>query len=236
MGETALDRLIRGVSPYLDALLDLVYPRHCAGCGQPGEVFCLNCQSRLHPFKPFRCQSCGRKLHGKGIYCGSCRAAESGIPVASFAAYRAPLKGALLSLKYRPDRKLAQLMSAWLAARWRMSGWPASLVIPVPLSAERQKDRGFNQAELIAAGLAQRLNLPCATALQRTRDTGSQVGLSQRQRHRNVLGAFKANADLVRGQQVVLVDDLVTTGATMHACAQALKGAGHIVGLTVAKA
>ncbi len=100
-------------------------------------------------------------------------------------------------------------------------------MVPVPLSEERYHERGYNQASLLAKPLAARLSLTFNPyALKRIRHTASQVGLSAHERHQNVIGAFEAETDLVRGKSLLIVDDVMTTGATMKACAQALKKAG----------
>ncbi len=146
---------------------------------------------------------------------------------------------ALVALKYRPNRRLAAVMAAWLEASFYQAGWEASLVVPVPLSQRRRNRRGYNQAELLADEFARRLHLPLEhRSLQRIRDTRTQVGLVPDERWRNVQGAFRATGSVLAGQVVVLIDDLYTTGATLSACAQALHEAGveRVHGLTVARA
>jgi len=113
------------------------------------------------------------------------------------------------------------------------------MILAVPLGKKRLKQRGYNQAELIAHGLAQEMQIPILNKiLSRTRETRSQVGLDSTSRFRNVQGAFHANPKVVKGQIVFLVDDLLTTGATLVACTRALMTAGvkKVYGLTVARA
>ncbi len=113
------------------------------------------------------------------------------------------------------------------------------IVIPVPLSRNKFNRRGYNQVELIASGVARKLGWPFqASALCRIKDTRSQVGLSADARRRNVHGAFEASSKKVRGKDIILIDDLFTTGATLLACTQALlgAGAGKVFALTVARA
>jgi len=112
-------------------------------------------------------------------------------------------------------------------------------VVPVPLSKERRRRRGYNQMDLVAKALAGLLGLPCKTdALSRVRDTRSQVGLDAVARHRNVQDAFLARREAVQGSVILLVDDLFTTGATLAACAAALReaGSGEVYALTVGRA
>lgn len=171
--------------------------------------------------------------------CPDCRQSPPRLVSRSYAWYRPPLDGAILHLKYRPDRRLADVMAGWLAEVIRRSGWQADLITSVPLSWRRQKHRGYNQAELLAAALGNRTGLPTyPDALIRRRETGTQVGLGPGERKENVAGAFDAIGGLVRQKTVVVVDDLYTTGSTLDACADSLidAGASRVYGLTVARA
>lgn len=117
--------------------------------------------------------------------------------------------------------------------------WPIDVVMPVPLSIARQKQRGYNQAALLARPLAFATGYAYRPkAIQRVRDTVTQVGLSLEQRRHNVVGAFQARSEIVAGKTVLLVDDVATTGATLDACADALllQGANEVYCLTVARA
>ncbi|MFP3855406.1 MAG: double zinc ribbon domain-containing protein [Anaerolineales bacterium] len=237
MGETSLKRAREWIDPLLGSLLDLLFPRRCAGCGRPGEVWCLRCQSQLEIFPQARCQHCGRNTRGMGVYCGPCLEALAHPPILSYARYRQPLRRALLSLKYRADMELAGIMAGWLRELWLGSGWEATMVVPVPLSPKRYRKRGYNQADLLASALAELIGIEHRTdVLWRSRETGSQVGLDYQQRWRNVAGAFQANAEKTAGDRVLLVDDLYTTGSTLTACAEAFTNADDVFGITVAKA
>ena len=159
--------------------------------------------------------------------------------VRSLSAFDGPLRNAIHQLKYYQDQPLAQALGEALQDYWRLLRWPRALVVPVPLSRERLAHRGYNQAELLADVLAGSAGLPVAPgALRRRRDTPSQVGLSANERWNNMIGAFEARPSLVRGQPILLIDDVFTTGATLQACAQALllEGAGQVYGLTAARA
>lgn len=157
----------------------------------------------------------------------------------SYAWYRPPLVRAVLALKYRPDRRLARRMAGWLEEICRREQWRPDTLVPVPLSPQRQLQRGYNQAGLVASALAELLAVPLASeGLVRLRETRSQVGLDASQRADNVRGAFFADRAGVEGRAVLLVDDLFTTGATLAACAEALWDAGavQVVAVTVARA
>ncbi len=146
---------------------------------------------------------------------------------------------AILQLKYRPNRRLAGVMGGWLAELYRQEAWQATLVLPVPLARGRQRQRGYNQASLVASALAELLALPMEEGgLRRVRETPSQVGLDPAGRLHNVEGAFEADPAVVHNQSLLLVDDLYTTGATLAACAQAAlqAGARRVYALTVARA
>ena len=129
-------------------------------------------------------------------------------------------------------------MAGWLADLAQEEGWRPGVVLPVPLGARRARGRGYNQVALVAKALAERL---CAVhlpeALIRTRETRSQVGLNPSQRRRNVAGAFHARRDQVAGRGVLVVDDLITSGATLVACAQALReaSADRVLGASLAR-
>jgi ComF family protein len=168
----------------------------------------------------------------------SCRQSFT-FPVRSFARYRGPMVRALLHLKSRPNRQLAVVVGAWLAGIVQREAWPTTLIVPVPLGPDRHRRRGYNQAGLIAASLAAKLDLPSSeAALNRIRETRSQVGLDGVARQQNVAGAFQAQAEILGGSLVCLVDDLCTTGATLMACGQAClqAHARRVYGLTVARA
>jgi ComF family protein len=159
--------------------------------------------------------------------------------VCAFGVYAPPLDKALTHLKYRPDLDLAAHFGAWLAHTYRQAGWPAACIVPVPLGARRQKQRGYNQVALMAEALGAQLKMPVLPrALFRIRETDSQVGLVPEERRKNVAGAFRADPEQVLDLSPLLVDDVYTTGATLAACASALRDAGvrHVFGLTVARA
>jgi competence protein ComFC len=141
-------------------------------------------------------------------------------------------------LKYRRDLGLGEVLSGPLIQMLDESTWPLDLIIPVPLGVARLKERGYNQSGLIARPLARETGLRYSPrALARVRETRSQVGLSLDQRKENVRGAFQASSNLVAGKNVLIVDDVMTTGSTLEACAVALLQAGamQVYGLTLAR-
>lgn len=208
------------------ALLELVYPPRCAACGEPArrEPFCELCAGAVDAVPP-GCARCG--LPGPEALCGACRAAPPAFDaVRAGGLFGGPLADAVHALKYGGRPALARPLGAWLAARAPVP--EGALVVSVPLARGRRVERGYDQASLLADALARASGRRAARArraLRRVRETPPQVGRSREERARNVAGAFEATA-AVAGRDVILVDDVVTTGATADAAAAALRRAG----------
>lgn len=223
---------------WLTAGLDLLFPIHCAGCGTAGAVWCDECTRQLERIRAPLCRNCGLGL-GRLRLCPACQRRKPHLQVRSYARYSGRLISALLHLKYRPNQRLAAQMGSWLAPIVRQENWPASQVVPVPLAKRRKRQRGFNQARLLSERLARRLGTVHRPGkLRRVEETRSQVGLAPSERWNNVRLAFRAEPDSFAGERVLLVDDLMTTGATLSACAHALREAGalQVWGVTVGRA
>ena len=153
--------------------------------------------------------------------------------------FEGPLQKAIHHLKYRNDYILADSLAVRLPLVGPDPAAPGTLVVPVPLAAERLRERGYNQAGLLARTFAELHGLPWApSAARRVRHTASQIGLSPAERRANVAGAFAADPLIVQGLPIILVDDVCTTGATLAACAESLVSAGAttVWGLTLARA
>jgi ComF family protein len=220
------------------AAVDLVFTPNCAACQKPGDRLCGACQAAIQRLGPDVCPVCGYPAAG-----GPCRSGAHGktplVGLRSAARYGGPLQPALHRLKYKRDIILADTLARELAEAWRAYALPAWTVMPVPLSAERLRERGYNQAALLARGLADLAGLPFqSSGLRRIRHAHSQVGLPAEARRANVRGAFAADRRLVAGRRFILVDDICTTGATLAACAEALDeaGAAAVWGLTLGRA
>jgi ComF family protein len=215
-----------------------LFPRGkvCAWCGRPLRqgILCRYCRQELQAWEGVYhpCRHCGRLLPvDKEPLCRQCREV---IPVfhkaRALGPYQGLMKAMVHSLKYQGRRSLAvplgQLL-AGLVLREQNSRRP-DLVVPVPLTANRLQTRGFNQAELLARVLAAELGLPlAAAALTRIKETAPQFNLSRQQRWENLSAAFKvAEPDLIKGRCLVLVDDVLTTGATASACTRTMLAAG----------
>jgi ComF family protein len=223
--------------------LDLVFPPACAGCGRLGHVICPACAQRVEPTPSTICQQCGRVQPVAVAQCAQC-AGERGRPLQRVRAaglHVAPLREFIHKLKYEQRPDLAAPLSRYLVATLAGPDWNDlrtlfHAALPVPLHPDRIKERGYNQSELLAAGLCERTGLPLRVDLmQRTRSTRSQVGLNVVERRDNVAGAFVASPACA-GRNLLLIDDVYTTGATLTACAQAARAAGALLvcGLTLA--
>lgn len=190
-------------------------------------------------------------LDGSELVCGACRREAPAFDGArSYGLYRGALRGAVLEMKFHRRERLAVKLGELLAVPW--AACPAleeashATLVPVPLHRSRRRERGYNQAEALARGLATELRRAAGGGVKvdlgcllRTRATPPQTGLSLRARLENVRGAFEvASPQRARGRVLVLVDDVMTTGATLSACAAALKraGAAQVLGLTLARA
>jgi ComF family protein len=156
----------------------------------------------------------------------------------SAAAYEGPLEKAIHRFKYEGWRALAPVLAGLAADRLAVEIPPGAVIVAVPLHPRRRRARGYNQSELLAAELRSWLHLAAPDGrLCRQRDTPPQVGLDRLRRYANVDGAFAWQGPQLTGETVVVVDDVTTTGATLEACAAALRagGSGRVLGLTVAR-
>lgn len=207
-------------------LLDLLYPPRCPGCNRLGELFCAACQARIEPPPTASCTRCGGPAPEAGL-CETCRDTATNLnAIFAAAVFTHPLREAIHDLKYNNGQALAVPLGRHMAVAWRDRGLSADVLIPVPLHPGRQAERGYNQSALLARVLSAELGLRLdERSLIRQRPTAHQVGLGRAERAQNVAGAFLCRGN-VAGQQVMLIDDVVTTGATLEACAAALRSAG----------
>jgi ComF family protein len=222
----------------LHAVLDVVFPRRCAGCGGAGWPFCAGCRGRIAVLSPPGCARCGLPLEWDVAACRACPPPPVDWFRAAFA-YDEPVRRALLSLKFGGQRSVADAFVPWM--RRRLADVPvASAGAPtltwVPLGKRRRRGRGYDQAKVLATGLARRTGVPCVQLLERVRETDPQARRSGAERRRAVAGAFRATGPAP--PRIVLVDDVLTTGATATECARVLRRAGarEVGVLTAARA
>ena len=224
------------LKPYTEALADLFYPQRCVGCSRrSSDVVCGPCFEALPEITPPVCGRCGLPTAFEVYGCDGCRTVEL-----AFDGARAPLryegvgKGAVHALKYAGYRRVVERLMAPLMAGC-VEGMRFDAVVAVPLHRARLAKRGFNQAELLGRAVAGRIGAPFLDRLRAVRGTRDQVELAAASRRRNVAGAFEARGPVAGS--ILLVDDVMTTGATLHECAQVLKtaGAGEVCALTLCR-
>ncbi len=195
---------------------------------EPGAPICAGCAADFFPADAFRCSVCAERIVSDAPVCGACLAHPPHFDgTTALADYRAPVDGMIAALKFGGRIDLAGCFARLLAARDAGRG-PDDLVIAVPLSFERESERGFNQSREIARSYARLADLPLGEdVLWRVRHTPPQQSLARDARQRNVRGAFGVKADL-GGRRVVVVDDVMTTGSTLDEIARVLKAAGAV--------
>ena len=213
-------------------LLDLALPASCPGCGREGAPICAACRPALEV----------RLDRPAGVMIGL--PAELPAPLVQLewaAPFTGTVRAALHALKYAGERRLAIPLCEAAAERWRRAGAGGDLVVPVPVHVDRARERGYDQAVLLAEVVARQLRLPCAPMLVRERRTVAQFELDRHHRRSNVAGAFRLRSAAIQtavvGRWVILVDDVTTTGSTLAACADVLVAAGALAvsGLTIAR-
>lgn len=210
-------------------LLDLLYPRRCVGCGRFGGLVCGECERSLEPATgPGRCANCSARW-ADASNCPRCFGLDALDGIRCAFEMEGVARRAVHELKYRYVRETATVMATHMASL--RTGTPFDVALSVPLHPRRQRERGFNQAEL----LLDHLDWPRAPGgLRRSRKTDHQVGLDLGERRTNVRGAFVYEGPTLRGLTVAVIDDVVTTGATVNECAKVLKDHGaravHAIG------
>jgi competence protein ComFC len=209
--------------------LDWLYPPDCGGCGRHGARWCLSCHAMVNVVVPPICPKCGQMQEREEL-CVSCLASPPCFDaLRSWVIFGGPIRNAIHQLKYKRNIALGEIFGRQLIECVRQCKWNIDIVVPVPLGIARLAERGYNQAALLARPLALGIGLSYRpNGLGRVRETSSQVDLNVRQRKENVAGAFRAMQSQVKGQAVLLVDDVATTGSTLDACASALREAGAI--------
>lgn len=218
------------LSDWMWVLWDALFPPRCVQCGRVGYRLCPSCWTALSPLPENRCPRCAHPLPTSQTLCPYCQHPRWRLDrVEALYPYQGPWRQAIQALKYRRDKGLALLFAQKAWEKLQELSWPISCVIPIPLDRHRQRERGYNQVDLWARRLAQALGWPYhPRALERIRTTSSQVGLKRDARWANMRGAFRASRRDVQGCRVLLMDDVLTTGATLNEAAQALLRAGAV--------
>lgn len=212
------------VASLVDSLLDAAFPARCAGCDREGAAICAACETALD----------SRLELPPGVPIGLPADLPADLLQLEWCApFGGTVRRALHGLKYGGERRLAEPLGRAIARRWARAGRGGDLLVPVPVHAERLRKRGYDQAELIAQATGRALRLPVAPVLERQRATIAQFDLDRDERAGNVAGAFGLRRGApagrpLEGRWVVLIDDVVTTGSTLSACAAPLLEAGAL--------
>ncbi len=236
---------IKNINKISRFLLNIFFPINCLGCGKQGFFICPECWAAIPLLAQSVCPAC-RKPSPTGKTCPNCQSSLSGIIIATD--YRYPLiQKAIKSLKYSPFiSSLASDLARLLVKVIKQSPERITyfnqnnfVLMPTPLAKRKLAERGFNQAELIAREITDKFGWPLKTKiLQRVKETKSQTGLGKKERKLNVNNAFKIkDKGLVKNKNIILLDDIFTTGATLEEAAKTLQQAGakEIWALVLAK-
>ncbi len=228
------------ITTAVKSLANLIYPLRCASCGKNLAVAdevgaCGFCISQIRPNPKPYCRSCGRSLDDAHHLCPGCRKSPFHFSRAySACLYEGALKDMIHAFKYKNNRTLSSLFTALITDFINDNREiidTISVVTYVPLHTRRRQERGFNQSEALASGIARAFGIPMHSCLRKASHTKNQSELSRDERLVNVSGAFTAGgpgAHAVKGRYVLLVDDVMTTGATLNECSRALIEAGAV--------
>lgn len=216
----------------------------CIVCG--GELnktnqycICEACLNNLPYNNGHICYRCGDSIPGKGSYCLSCKDTQKDYEFARAPfLYEGAVQTLIYRLKYSQGKYLGEYLSLFLADEYIKHSWEVDVVVPVPLFKKREKKRGFNQATLLSSAFFTKLNIPISSHnLVRVKNTPTQTKLTKKERKNNLTKAFQVtNKKEFKNKNILLIDDVFTTGATTDECSQVLKKAGakNIYVLTLA--
>lgn len=217
-------------------------PSFCVNCRIQDqyvkEFLCPECRQEFKVMQTLTCPKCGR-INNSGIYCLNCRKNYSLNGIIYAAKFNGSVKEMIHYLKYNKYQTIAASLAKLVLKKLQISKVTKdSIIVPVPLHWSRYWQRGFNQSELIAKIISKNLKLEYISALKRIKNTAQQMRLKRQGRLENLKDAFKIeNPELISGKNILLVDDVATTGATLNECAKVLKRAGakKVWGVVVAK-
>jgi len=223
----------------IELAVDSFFPRQCVGCGKVGGFLCPECLGKLPRLLPPLCPNCGRS-QASGIVCPDCRQRQTEIDgIRSPFKFDEVIRKAIHQLKYRNLKAISPCLAELLADYLRSNSLPGEALVCVPLHPRRLRERGYNQSSLLAKELGKSIDLPVIEdCLIRVKQAQPQVrAVDVEERRRNVADAFVCRDEKVGGKQIILIDDVCTSGATLESCAAALKSkdATSVWGLTLAR-
>ena len=221
------------------AALDFIFPPYCVGCGREGAFICPACRQSLPRIIPPVCPRCGRP-HSSGVLCPDCIRWQTAIDgIRSPFRFEGVMREAIHQLKYQNLRTLAAPLAGMLQEYLIDSPLDIDVLVPVPLHRKRLRERGYNQASLLAKELGKLINTPIVDdVLIRQRHTPPQARTATvEERTHNIADAFACRGNGLRGRRVLLLDDVATSGTTLDACAMVLKASGvdSVWGLVMAR-
>jgi ComF family protein len=224
---------------FIELAVESFFPRRCVGCGKVGGFVCRECLGKLPTLLSPLCPNCGRP-QASGIVCPDCRRRQTEIDgIRSPFRFDEVIRKAIYELKYRNLKAISPCLAELLADYLRSNPLPGDALVCVPLHPRRLRERGYNQSSLLARELGKRIDLPVIEdCLIRVKQAQPQVKAGDvEERRRNVADAFACRDEKVSGKQIILIDDVCTSGATLESCAAALKskGAVSVWGLTLAR-
>lgn len=213
-------------------LLSLLYPHTCPFCGAlTKESVCSECAVRIRPVAEPRCKKCGKPVNSeRQEYCYDCTSTRHSYDRGfGLWLHQGQVKKSIYHFKYDNHRIYSQFYAEQLAENYGtvIRQWNIDLIIPIPLYKKRRRQRGYNQAELVAKKLGQMLSVPVdSKSLKRIRNTAPQKKMEMKKRKSNLLHAFAVKKEFIPVSNVLLIDDIYTTGNTVSSAASALKLAG----------
>lgn len=229
---------------FVEGLVDLLYPKACPVCGEAAPVICgksrgicPECEGAVSYIGDNYCMKCGKELLEDEQYCYDCKRLKHEFEqCAAVFVYSEAIKQSIYRYKYKGRREYAEWFAGQMYEKMasRIAVWEPELIVPIPLHKSKYKQRGYNQAWLLAAELGRLTGIPVDDGLlQRSRATEPMKALDGENRIKNLKNAFIISSNKVKYKKILLVDDIYTTGATMDACAKALrsKGVEQVYGL-----
>ena len=208
--------------------VDLIFPIECVGCGQANEFLCSPCVSKIKIFPVRTCHYC-RKPQAFGKTCDQCSNKNRLDGLFILGPYNQPiLKEAIHAWKHERVKEIGNILGLRLADQLAHSFFQENFIIAhIPLRKPRQFDRGFNQSEQLSLILAQKFQIPAKSLLIKIKDTEPQSSLNREKRLLNIRGVFAPAKDAkLSGENIILIDDITTTGATMEEACRVIKKAG----------